>query len=339
MESVKQMPADLGFRMPAEWSPHAGTWMMWPCRTEVWPDFEGTKRGYAAVAQAIARFEPLFMAVRPEDMAEAAALLGSDINLVEMPLDDSWARDAGPNFVVDAAGNKAASLFQFNAWGQKYHPYDADQASGQRMAEHTGVPFFETALVAEGGGISVDGEGTILTTDTCFPNANRNPGWTKDGIEAELKGMLGGEKVIWLPGNLEEVETDGHVDGIAQFVAPGLVLIEWAFDEDDPWLAIKQQNIDAMAGQTDAKGREIEMVMIPEADPSCAVGDRFCLSYVNSYVCNGAVIVPRYGVKADDQAKEIWQGLFPDREVVMVDIQGIAVGGGGIHCITQQIVA
>lgn len=336
MQSVNTTPRDLGYRMPAEYARHARTWMMWPCRAEVWPDMAATRRSYAAVAHAIREFEPLTMAVRPQDVADARALLGSDIGIVEMPLDDSWARDAGPNFVVDANGNKAAALFRFNAWGGKYHPFDKDAAFSARVAELSGLRTFTSGLFAEGGGVSVDGEGTILTTETCFPNANRNPDWSRDAITEELKAMLGGDKVIWLPGNVGETETDGHVDGIAVFVAPGVVLIEGADNPNDPWRATKQANIDALADQTDAQGRPIRLVMIPEAEDSCAIGDRFSRSYVNSYVCNGGVVMPRYGTASDGQVREIFEDLFPDRQVSMVDIADIAVGGGGIHCITQQ---
>ena len=276
------------------------------------------------------------MVVHPDDRAEAADMLGSDINLLEIPIDDSWARDAGPSFLRDAHGTKAATVFGFNAWGQKYAPFDQDAAVGRTVAEAAGVETYSSNLIAEGGGFSVDGEGTILTTRTCFPNANRNPDWSVDEIGAELMAMLGGDKVIWLPGNAEETETDGHVDGIAVFVAPGVVLIEGAEDPSDPWRAIKQANIDALDGATDASGRPIRLVRIPEADESCAIGDRFCRSYVNAYLCNGGVVMPQYGTVTDDEVREIYQDLFPASEVAMIEIADIAVGGGGIHCITQQ---
>ena len=329
-------PRALGFRMPAEWEPHSRTWMMWPRRAEVWPDMDATRRAYAAVAHAIRRFEPLTMVVHPQDRAGAASLLGADIELLDWPIDDSWSRDAGPNFVTDGAGNTAAALFRFNAWGGKYAPYDGDASAGRHMAEQAGVRCFQSALVAEGGGVSVDGAGTVLTTRSCFPNRNRNPGWTEAQIEAELKQMLGADKVIWLPGNADEVETDGHVDGIAVFAAPGVVLVEGADDPRDPWRAIKQANIDALRGMTDAQGRPLRLVEMPEADPSCAIGDRFCLSYVNAYLCNGAVIMPRYGIARDDAVRELYADTFPNAEIVGVDITAIAIGGGGIHCITQQ---
>ncbi|MDW5318237.1 agmatine deiminase family protein [Rhizobium sp. PL01] len=328
-------PKQSGFRMPAEWEHHTRSWMMWPARAGFWDDIAATKRDYAAVAHAIRAFEPVTMAVRPEDAAEARSMLGGDIELAITPIDDSWARDTGPCFVVDDRGTRAGVNFEFNAWGGKYHPHDKDNAFASYVLAQANAPTFNSRLVAEGGGLSVDGEGTILTTKSCFPNINRNPDWSQDEIESELKEMLGGDKVIWLPGNPEEIETDGHVDGIAAFVAPGVVLIE-AGDADSPWHAINKANIQALEGQTDAKGRRIKLITIPEALEAEAAGDRFCRSYVNSYLVNGGVIMPQYGIRSDDLVRETFEALFPDRTVRQVPIANIAIGGGGIHCITQQ---
>jgi agmatine deiminase len=324
--------------MPAEWEPHLRTWMMWPCRAVVWPDMDETRRNYAAVAHAIRDCEPLTMLVRPEDRARAHDLLGSDIELLEAPIDDSWARDAGPCFVRDKEGNRAGVSFRFNAWGGKYRPYDGDDRAAELILEAAGVPLFASDLVAEGGGVSVDGAGTILTTESCFPNANRNPNWTRDEIEQELCAMLGGTSVIWLPGNVEETETDGHVDGIAVFLAPGLAVIEDEGSAHHPWRAINQANIAALEGRSDASGTPLRVIRMPEAEEADAGGyeDNFCRSYVNSYLCNGAVIMPSYGIKTDGAVREIYQDLCPDRRVIEVPIAHIALGGGGIHCITQQ---
>ncbi len=322
--------------MPAEWTPHERTWMMWPSRAEVWPDMASTKLDYTAVAHAIREFEPLTMAVNPQDEQKARSMLGSDIDIMSVPLDDSWARDAGPCFLVDKQGQRAGVNFIFNAWGGKYRPFDQDNNFSGFVLESSGVRQFDSKLVAEGGGVSVDGEGTILTTQSCFPNHNRNPGWSKLEIENELLEMLGGEKVIWLPGNVEETETDGHVDGIAIFVKPGVVLIESAGCPGDDFHAIMLENIAALEGQHDAKGRKIEIVTIPVANEAVSHGDKFCNSYVNSYIVNGGVIMPRYDVATDAGAAEVFQGLFPERRIVQVPINNIALGGGGIHCITQQ---
>ncbi|MBI1383469.1 MAG: agmatine deiminase family protein [Rhizobiales bacterium] len=325
--------------MPAEWAPHAATWMIWPCREEVWGDrLAETKRGYAAVAHAIARFEPVRMIAPPRLAAEAKSALGGDVEVVEFPVDDSWVRDCGAIFLTDGE-RLAAANFRFNAWGRKYHPFDADDRIAAAMAEYVGCPLVSSDLIAEGGGISVDGEGTLLTTESCFPNANRNPGWSRARIDGELSRVLGAEKIIWLPGNVEERETDGHVDGIAQFVAPGRVVIEAPAGPGHPWGPIMKANIRALEGKTDAAGRPIEMVRITEAESLRLprhLEDRFCRSYVNFYLANGAVIAPSYGIREDDQAREILSAACPDREIVMVPIVDVAIGGGGIHCITQQ---
>ncbi len=322
--------------MPAEWALHERSWMMWPCRTEVWPDMPATRKDYVSVAHAIREFEPLTMAVNPADETEARSMLGSDIDIVVTSLDDSWARDAGPCFLLDGKGNRAGVNFGFNAWGGKYAPFENDDAFSGFVLSQTGVRQYSSKLIAEGGGVSVDGEGTILTTESCFPNSNRNPGWSKAEIENELLEMLGGEKVIWLPGNIEETETDGHVDGIAVFVRPGVVLIESAGNPGDEFHDIMKSNIAALENQVDAKGRNIEMVSIPEASDAVTSGDKFCTSYINSYLVNGGIVMPRYDVATDDVAREAFQAFFPERRIVQVSINNIALGGGGIHCITQQ---
>ncbi len=329
-------PKQAGFRMPAEWAPHDRTWMMWPSRQEVWEDIEATRRNYVDVAHAIRRFEPLTMVVRAEDRAAAHAILGSDIELLIHPIDDSWSRDAGPCFLLNDAGEKAGVAFEFNAWGGKYAPYDGDNSVAEAILASNGVRPFRSDLIAEGGGISVDGEGTILTTESCFPNANRNPGWSKPEIEQELMEMLGGDKVIWLPGNEEETETDGHVDGVAVFVAPGRVMIQDKGPAHHYWRDIHGANIAALEGQTDAKGRAIELIPVPDAFEIQVPGAEICDSYVNFYICNGGVIMPEYGLPEDGRVRALLQDAFPGREVVGVDIAYIATGGGGIHCITQQ---
>ena len=322
--------------MPSEWAPHARSWMMWPSRAEVWDDMEQTRRAYTAVAHAIRDFEPLSMLVRPDDVAGARALLGSDIDLLIHPIDDSWARDAGPCFVTDGKGGRAGVAFGFNAWGGKYHPYDGDAGAAGAILQAAGVPCFRSELIAEGGSVSVDGAGTILTTETCLPNANRNPGWSRDAIEEELKQMLGGQKVIWLPGNAREVETDGHVDMIAQFIAPGLVIVQGNDRPGRPWADIHAANIAALEGQTDAKGRPLRLVHLPDAFDYKTACDIFCDSYVNAYLCNGAVIMPTYDLREDGIVRELFEEHLPDRQVIGVKIGAIAIGGGGIHCITQQ---
>ena len=332
---MRETPAGTGFFMPAEWARHRRTWMMWPSRPQIWSDITATKAAFAAVAKAIRRFEPVAMAVNFRDVDEARRLLGPEIDVVPIGIDDSWARDAGPCFLVDGKGGRAGTTFRFNAWGDKYFPYDRDASFGAALLEREGLRRFASELVAEGGGVSVDGEGTLLTTDSCFPNANRNPGWTRDAIGEELKRMLGVRQVVWLPGNPGEVETDGHVDAIAVFARPGVVLVEQSSLPGSDHDHAMHANHAALLEARDAAGRPFELVMVPEADLA-RKDERFCRSYVNSYFVNGGVIVPAYGIAMDEVVSDIYRRTFPDRTIVQVDVTAIAEGGGGIHCITQQ---
>lgn len=323
--------------MPAEWAPHAACWMAWPCRPKVWgPHFDRVRGDYARVAQAIHRFEPVMMVARPQDADEARRRCGPGITIVPLPIDDSWLRDSGPTFLRLADGRQGAVAWRFNAWGGKYHPHDADAAVGARIAVQTGAILQNSALVAEGGALHVDGDGTLLTTESCLLNPNRNPGWSRAGIEAELQRRLGVRKVIWLPGDPAEDETDGHIDGLACFIRPGAAMIEVPQGRDDPRYEVLTENRRALELATDARGRRLELLPIEEAHEAAAVGPRYCRSYINFYLANGGVLVPAYGTPGDQRAREAVARAFPDREVVLVDLGMIAFGGGGIHCITQQ---
>ena len=335
--ALRYSPSSLGFRMPAEWEEHERCWMVWPRREQTYSgQFDEAKREFADVAHAIRPFEPVTMIVSPEDVGKASDLLGSDIDLLELPVNDSWARDTGPCFVVNDQGELAGVDLHHNAWGGNYGPYDRDAQLVRRVLDHLDVPQFSSHLTAEGGGITVDGEGTMISTESCILNPNRSPGWTKDEVDAELKGLFGLEKIIWLPGNAEETESDGHVDGIAAFVGPAKVLVEYRRDPDATDADIMNANYEALQGQTDAQNRPIELIPIGEANVVDCDPNMFCRTYVNSYIANGALIMPRYNPPEDDEAKAIFEFLFPEREIVQVEIFAIAAGSGGIHCITQQ---
>jgi len=293
-------PRDHGLYMPGEWTEHSCCWMAWPCREGMWANLEGTQQTYADVANAIARFEPVKMLAPTHKLEAARALLNDGVEVIGMSIDDSWARDSGPNFLVNAAGELAGSTWEFNAWGGKYEPYDQDNLMGSRILELAGVREYPSKLVAEGGGITVDGEGTVITTETCFLNKNRNPGWTRAEVEAELCRTLGAEKVIWIPGDVMDTETDGHIDGIAAFIEPGRVLAEINADKTDPHYEIGQINAAALKNHS---------------------------SYVNTYLANGAAIVSGYGYEHDEAAVETYRKLYPDREIVQLQINDIAVGG------------
>ena len=329
-------PRDDGFFMPAEWAAHHSCWMAWPCRDGVWANTKGTQQTYADVANAIARFEPVKMLVSTHKLETARSLLSDGVEVIEMSIDDSWARDSGPNFLVNTTGELAGSIWEFNAWGGKYAPYDQDNLMGSRILELAGAREYPSKLTAEGGGITVDGEGTVITTETCFLNKNRNPGWSRAEVEAELCRTLGAEKVIWIPGDATDTETDGHIDGIAAFIEPGRVLVEINADKTDPHYEIGEINKAALENQRDAKGRELQLEFIQEGIYHPGVWNGGCSSYVNSYLTNGGVIVSGYGYEHDAAAVETYRKLYPEREIVQVQINDIAVGGGGVHCITQQ---
>ena len=324
-------------RMPAEFERHQATWMAWPRRRAIWgEDIQEVKQDYARLARTIARFEALVMVAHPEDADEARQVVGPAVQVREIPIDDSWTRDTGPIFVIDEGGLLVASLWRFNAWGGKYQPHDQDALLGQRVAEALGIPGIRSEMVLEGGAIAVDGEGTLVTTESCLLNANRNAGWSKADIEAELKRVLRVGKVIWLPGDPTDTETDGHIDGLLAFAAPGKLLLEVAKDPDDPRYAVLRENRQALTLQTDIRGRPFEILPLEEARAADAAGPRYCRSYVNFYVLNGAVIAPAYGITADRRVEEQLRIAFPGRAVIMLPIGKIATGGGGFHCITQQ---
>lgn len=332
-------PIDLGFSMPAEWAPHGGCWMGWPARESIWHGhIEGARSDTARVAQAIAQFEPVTMLVNPEHLADAASRCGPGVRMAAVPMDDSWLRDSGPTFLVDAAGKPAASLFTFNAWGAKCRPFDRDAALGARVAELARAPAFRSDLIVEGGGFLSDGEGTLITAESCVLNPNRNPGWSKAEADAELRAMLGVQKIIWLPGDPTDEATDGHVDGYVAFTGPAAVLCEEVADRADPRFAVMAENRRALESQTDARGRRFELVPIAEA-PRSAVPDGeeiYCRSYVNFYLANGAVIAPAYGIAEDAEVAATLRRAYPGRTVISLELPDLFRGGGGIHCITQQ---
>lgn len=333
-------PAPLldGFCMPAEWESHAGCWMAWPCRLSLWGDrLLQARVAHAAVAQAIARFEPVTMIVRPEDATEAAFACGRKIKIVPMEIDDSWLRDTGPTFLTDGEGGVAGVHWRFNGWGEKYRPHDKDETIGAAILKTLGMRCYRGPLVLEGGSIHVDGHGALMTTEQCLLNPNRNPFTDRREIEEHLVFHLGARKVIWLGEGLTDDETDGHVDNIACFAGPGRVLLASCADPADPDYAILADNRERLEAARDAQGRPLEILDLPLPErPPHPKGGRLPASYLNFYLANGAVIAPAFNDPNDNKAAEILARAFPDRQVVQIRADDLIYGGGGIHCITQQ---
>jgi agmatine deiminase len=336
MELSHQSALEAGFRMPAEWEPHTRCWMAWPTRTAIWGEYlEAASKDFANIARAIARFEPVVMLTPPGFAAMASEMCGPAVEIVPWDLEDSWLRDTGPNFLKKGS-ETAASIFHFNAWGGKYPKFRKDAALGHRLAEALGIRTFSSPAFMEGGGICTDGEGTLLTTEQCMLNENRNPGLSKAEAEHELRHALGVEKVIWLPGDPLDDETDGHVDGLACFIRPGEVMVAWDPDTGSERHRILMENVRALEQATDARGRRLVIHHIEEATDCEDMNDRFCWSYINFYIANDGIVMPAYGLPADERAKAVLENCFPDRKVLQVNVMGVATGGGGIHCITQQ---
>ncbi|MFE5914074.1 agmatine/peptidylarginine deiminase [Streptomyces wedmorensis] len=329
------------FRMPAEWSAHEGCLMAWPVREDLWGGvLDDVKEEYANVARAINAFEPVTMIAPPGHGDEARTRCGDGITVVEMAQDDSWFRDSAPLFVLDADGNRAGVDFRFNAWGRKHSPYDSDDRISALILEHLGVERIASDMILEGGAITVDGEGTLITTEQCLLHPNRNPGMNRDEIETELKSRLGVDKVVWLPyGGLLDTETDGHVDGVCAFAAPGKVVVSLPDDPAHPDYARMRANRAVLEATTDAQGRPFEIIDVPQTVFVEMAGGEVEVSYLNYYVANGGVVVPVAGLPRDDEALAVIEAAYPGRKVVGVRAPGIAYGGGGVHCITQQIPA
>jgi len=334
---IGKTPMEAGYRMPAEWEPHECCWIAWPSRETWWREWiEPARNAFAAVANAISAFEPVIIAVRPAVAPAARMLLDPAVVVWEVVFDDGWTRDIGPTFIIDDRGHVAGIDWQFNAWGNKFETYTDDAAFAERLLHDAGIPRFAAPFVLEGGSIHVDGAGSVLVTESCLLNPNRNSGLSRREIEANLKTWLNVEQVIWLGQGLIDDETDGHVDNLACFVRPGIVL---ALDCDDPAdanHAALKDNIVRLSHARDAQGRALEIVTIRQPAPVYDGAKRMSLSHINFYLANGAVIAPEFGDEKDREATETLARLFPARTVVTIPSLDMLRGDGGIHCMTQQ---
>lgn len=331
-------PGELGFFMPAETAPHACCWMAWAhdAHPEGWgkqlPDVQASM---VDVATAISKFEPVRVVAQPEEATKARAALPDTIEVIPLAQDDLWFRDTGPLFLSDGAGGQIGARMIFNSWGGKF-PIWGDKTVAGDLIDHLGLPRFDSPLTGEGGGLHTDGAGTVITTETFLLNPNRNPGMTKKDVEEHLFHLMGARKVVWLPGDEEEWITDGHVDGILTFVAPGKVIVETNPDTTSERYETTHENLRALEAQTDANGRSFEIAHVHEAYTVEPTSDAMATSYVNSYIANGGIVMPEFGAETDAEAQEVFAKAFPDRQISTVNMLKIAPGGGGIHCITQQ---
>jgi agmatine deiminase len=360
--TLASTPAADGFRMPGEFEPHAGCWMLWPERPDNWrAAARPAQLAFAQVALSIARFEPVTVGVSAANFSSARTLLAEEVRLVELAHDDCWMRDVGPTCVVNGRGAVRGIDWQFNAWGGLngglYFPWDQDELVARKVLEIEGLARYRAPIVNEGGAIHVDGEGTALVTEECLLNPNRNPRLDRAAIEQYLRAYLGVKQVIWLGKGVFNDETDGHVDNLACFVRAGVVCLTWCEKRRDPQYAISHDAWERLHDARDARGRRLEVVRLPmpgplymrareargliarEGSKARAAGERLAGSYVNFYLANGGIVMPLLDPRTDSRVARRLKRLFPRRKVVGVPAREILLGGGNIHCITQQIPA
>jgi len=360
--TLSSTPRTDGFYMPPEFAPHAGTWMLFPSRPDNWREnARPAQAAFAAVALAIAGFEQVTVGVPAPLLSLALSLLPPPIRLLEMESNDAWMRDVGATFLLHPGGGRRGVDWVFNAWGGKvnglYAPWDADDAVAAQMLRHENAARYRAPLVLEGGSIHVDGQGTCLTTAECLLHPGRNPHLSQAQIESLLMDYLNVEKVLWIPRGVFNDETTGHVDNLACYLRPAEIALTWTNDKTDPQYERSAEALDYLQSQTDARGRRLKVHKIPQPGPLYLrpeeaagvqpapgthprrAGERMAGSYVNFYLCNGAAIIPTFDAPQDAEALQMLQNLLPERRVVPVAGREILLGGGNVHCITQQVPA
>jgi agmatine deiminase len=338
-------PAARGYRFPAEWEPHAATWLAWPHKPETWPDrFEPIPAVWQQLVRTLSRFEPVHICCGGETvMRQARDMVGHlpGVTLHDWPTNDVWARDHGPMFLVpiDQVHQRlepALVDWQYNAWGGKYPPFDLDNQIPRRVAEHLGFSRFEPGIILEGGAIDGNGRGTILTTEECLLNPNRNPHLTRSDIEQYLADYCGSRKVLWLGRGIDGDDTDGHIDELARFVAPQTVVCPIETNPADFNHEPLTENLARLQSMKDADLRPLEVVTLPMPEPAYCDDQRLPLCYMNFYIANGVVIVPTFNQPTDRIVLDKLQELFPNREIVGIYAVDLFWGLGAFHCITQQ---
>lgn len=361
MKKLNTIPKQDGFRMPGEFERHAGTYIIWPERPDNWRlGGKPAQKVFTEVASVIGKYELVTVIASRGQYSNAREMLPSYVRVVEMSNDDSWVRDCGATFLVNDKGNRRAVDWSFNAWGGLvdglYFPWDSDDKIAQKMCEIEGVDRYRLDdFILEGGSIHVDGEGTCMVTEECLLSEGRNSHLTKEEIEKVLCDYLNCEKVLWIPRGIYNDETNGHVDNMCNFVRPGVVVLAWTDDKDDPQYERSVEAYEYLSSVTDAKGRKLEihklltpspiLITKEESEGVDAVdgtlprqeGDRMAASYVNYYTGNGFVALPVFGDPMDENAVKVLSELYPDRKIETIYAREILLGGGNIHCITQQV--
>lgn len=354
-------PAQDGFYFPAEFQPVSQVWLAWPERRDNWRDDAlPAQLTFARIANAISEVTKVCVAVSSKQFDHARDLLQPEIRLVEIPCNDAWMRDIGPTVLVNKSGERRGISWQFNAWGGEYNGlYDnwqQDDLVASSVCDIIGIDHYRAPFVLEGGSIHTDGEGTLYTTEECLLSPGRNPLLTKQQIEQQLKEYLSIEKVIWLPNGLFNDETDGHVDNLMHVIAPAKVVLSWTDDPSDPQYHLSREAERVLKSQTDAQGREIEIVRLPLPGPlhyseseaqgievsegmSREAGERLSASYANFLIVNGYVFLPLLDDRTDAEAISVLQSAMPDHQIIGIPTREVLLGGGNIHCITQQIPA
>ena len=361
MKILHTKPVRDGFYMPAEFAPHEGCLMIWPERADSWQyGAYAARKAFLRVIEVIAASERLTVLCSERQYDNARAQLPAHVSLVVLETDDAWARDIGPTFVVNGKGARRGIDWGFNAWGGAvdglYPSWERDNRAARRFCDLLENDCYDKRdFICEGGSLHVDGEGTALVTEACLLSAGRNPHLSKSEIEQTLRDWLGVSTVIWLPRGIYNDETNEHVDNMCAFTAPGEVVLAWTDDKADPQYALSAAALAALEAAEDAKGRKIKVHKLPlpapvtitaeecggldlcDGQPTRTPGERLAASYVNFYIANGAVVMPAFGDPADEDAQRILQALFPTRQVIAIPARDILIGGGNIHCITQQI--
>ena len=340
------IPKDKNYIMPAEWEQHECCWMQWPhdnpefnsyAEVPTWShfDIEKGRTAWANVANAISNFEQVKMIVHPNNIVNASKLLNEKVEILSFVNDDAWARDSGAIFLLNKEKKLGGVDWEFNGWG-KFSPYDSDNKIAKFMIEEAKATYFKNDMILEGGSIHTDGEGTLLTTEQCLLNKNRNPELSKEQIEKNLKDYLGVNKIIWLKNGTDE-GTDGHVDNIACFVAPGKILALSCLDKHDSFYDQINENLEILKTSVDSRGRTLEIIELEMSYKRLIPNDDEPSSYINFYIANKGVVMPSFDdEKADKNAQKIVQETFPNRKIIVINGIDISMGGGNVHCITQQ---